>query len=96
MPLPDADLDLRRRRAVWRAGHRGMKELDLVLGAFARDHVPGMDGVTLAHFESLLAEADTDLFDWVMGKAPVPARYDGPVIDALKQARFSTESYHGG
>jgi antitoxin CptB len=52
---------------VWRAGHRGMKELDLVLGAFARARVPGMDGDALAHFESLLAEADTDLFDWVMG-----------------------------
>jgi antitoxin CptB len=96
MTKPDADLDLRRRRAVWRAGHRGMKELDLVLGAFARTHVSGMDGDALAHFESLLAEADPDLFDWVMGKAPVPARHDGPVIDALKQARFSTESYHGG
>jgi antitoxin CptB len=96
MTLPDADLEHRRRRAVWRAGHRGMKELDLVLGAFARARVPGMDGDALAHFERLLAEADTDLFDWVMGRAPVPARYDGPVIDALRQSRFSPESYHGG
>ncbi|HUE44717.1 MAG TPA: succinate dehydrogenase assembly factor 2, partial [Aestuariivirgaceae bacterium] len=57
MTQPDDDLDLRRRRAVWRAGHRGMKELDLVLGAYARACVPGMDGDALAHFESLLAEA---------------------------------------
>jgi antitoxin CptB len=96
MTNPDDDLEHRRRRAVWRAGHRGMKELDLVLGAYARAHVPGMDDDALAHFESILAEADTDLFDWVMGRAPVPAHYQGPVIEALKRSRFNPESYHGG
>ena len=96
MTKPDDDLEFRRRRALWRAGHRGMKELDLVLGAYARAHVHGMDGDALAHFESILAEADTDLFDWVMGTAPVPAQYRGPVIEALQRSRFSPESYHGG
>jgi antitoxin CptB len=96
MTKPDDDLDLRRRRAVWRAGHRGMRELDLVLGAYARAHVPGMGDDALAHFESILAAADTDLFDWVMGTAPVPVQYQGPVIDALRQSRFKPESYHGG
>jgi antitoxin CptB len=55
-----------------------------------------MDGDTLAHFESILAAADPDLFDWVMGTAPVPAQYQGPVIDALRRSRFKPESYHGG
>jgi antitoxin CptB len=96
MTKPDDDLDVRRRRALWRAGHRGMRELDLVLGAYARAHVGGMDGDAIAHFELILAAADTDLFDWVMGTAPVPARYQSPVIDALRQSRFKPESYHGG
>ena len=96
MTKPDDDLEFRRRRALWRAGHRGMRELDLVLGAYARAHVAGMDGDAMAHFESILAAADTDLFDWVMGTAPVPAQYQGPVIDALRRSRFRPESYHGG
>jgi antitoxin CptB len=95
MTRPDDDIDFRRRRALWRAGHRGMRELDLVLGAYARAHVAGMDGDALAQFESILAAADTDLFDWVMGIAPVPAQYQGPVIDALRRSRFGPESYHG-
>ena len=96
MTNPDDDLEFRRRRALWRAGHRGMRELDLVLGAYASAHVAGMDGEAMAHFEAILDEADTDLFDWVMGLSPVPARYQGPLIAALRQSRFSPESYHGG
>ena len=96
MTKPDDDLEFRRRRALWRAGHRGMKELDLVLGAYARAHLAGMDDDALAHFESILAAADPDLFDWVMGTAPVPAQYQGPVIDALRGSRLRPESYHDG
>ena len=96
MTKPEDDLEFRRRRALWRAGHRGMKELDLVLGAYARDHLTGMDDDALAHFESILAAADPDLFDWVIGTAPVPEQYQGPVIDGLRQSRFKPESYHGG
>ena len=95
MTKPEDDLECRRRRALWRAAHRGMRELDLVLGSYARTHLASMDGDAIAHFESILAVADTDLFDWVMGITPVPARYQGPVIDALRQSRFDPESYHG-
>jgi antitoxin CptB len=96
MTQPDSDLDVRRRRALWRASHRGMRELDLVLGAYARTHVVSMDGDAIAQFESILAAADTDLFDWIMGIAPVPAQYQGPVIDALRGSRLQPESYHDG
>ncbi len=96
MNKPHDDLDYRRRRALWRAGDRGMKELDLVLGTYAREHLTRMDGDAIAHFEAILAAPDTDLFDWVMGIAPVPAQYQGPVIDALRRSRFGPESYHGG
>ena len=93
MTKPDDDLEFRRRRALWRAGHRGMRELDLVLGAYARAHLASMDGDAIAHFEAILAEPDPDLFDWVMGIAPVPAQHQGPLIDALRQSRFGPESY---
>ncbi len=33
------DIEVRRRRAVWRAGHRGTKELDLLVGRFAAAHL---------------------------------------------------------
>ena len=91
----DIDLDLRRRRIIWRAGHRGMRELDLVLGAYARDHVAQMDAAALAQFESILEVSDTDLFDWIMGKAGVPAQYQGPLVETLRDYRFMPDDYHG-
>jgi antitoxin CptB len=96
MTKSDDDLEFRRRRAVWRAAHRGMRELDLVLGSSARAHVGAMNGEVVSHFDSTLAAADAALFDWVMGMAPVPAEYHGPVLDALRLSRFTPESYHGG
>ena len=47
MPEP---LEIRRKRLIHRSLYTGMKETDLLLGAFARQHVPGfaaaeLDGV---------------------------------------------------
>ena len=89
------ELDLRRRRIIWRAGHRSMRELDLVLGTFAREHLADMDATALAQFESILEVSDTDLFDWIMGKAGVPAQYQGPLIETLRGYRFRPDDYHG-
>jgi antitoxin CptB len=45
------DVDMRRRRALYRAMHRGTKEMDHLVGQFASVHVPGMTGEALSHFE---------------------------------------------
>ena len=45
--------------------------------------------------ESILDVPDTDLFDWIMGKAGVPAQYQGPLIDTLRGYRFGPDDYRG-
>ncbi len=62
-------LEIRRKRALYRANHRGTKELDLILGRYANDRVPGMDEGRLASFEEFLALPDTDIDQWVRGFA---------------------------
>jgi antitoxin CptB len=52
------NLDERRRRILWRATHRGTRELDLVLGGFVRDHVATMSATELAELEQLVDLAD--------------------------------------
>lgn len=76
-------LDARRRRARFRAGHRGMKEMDIVLGGYADAHAGAMDAETLDAFELLLEVNDRDLFKWFMGEAPVPAEQDTPLFRAI-------------
>jgi antitoxin CptB len=60
------DLETRRRRAVWRATHRGTKELDLLVGAYAKSTLATMPESELAHFEKFLALPDPEIQDWLL------------------------------
>lgn len=69
-------LDSRRKKILYRANHRGMKEADVMLGGFAMAHLNTLDETQLDQFEALLEELDVEVMDWVMGKAPVPSYHD--------------------
>ncbi|PHP65765.1 succinate dehydrogenase assembly factor 2 [Zhengella mangrovi] len=71
-----ADLDTRRRRIMFRAWHRGMREMDLVFGGFCDAMIRDLNDVELDELETLMAENDQDLFKWIMGERPVPAEHD--------------------
>ena len=77
---PDFDL---RRRLLFQSRHRGVKELDLILGAFAEAHLDGFSAVELGQFAVLLAEQDPDIYDWLVGRVPLPARLKNPVTERL-------------
>lgn len=61
------DIEVRRRRAAWRAGHRGTKELDLLVGRFAAERLPAMSEAELARFEGFLAASEPELQAWLLG-----------------------------
>jgi len=60
------DLEMRRRRAAYRANYRGTKEMDWLLGKFADAHLAGMAANDLTTFEQFLALADPDIQNWLM------------------------------
>ena len=63
------DLDPRRRRAAYRATHRGTKELDWLVGRYAEAHLATMDDATLARFEKLLVMPEPQLQAWLLAPA---------------------------
>ena len=77
------DLDTLRKRLDYRAHHRGTKEMDFVLGAFAEAHLPGYDGAMLERFAAVLEESDADMLSWVTGQAPVPDSADTSLIGTI-------------
>ena len=79
-----ADLDPRRRKILFRAWHRGMREMDLIMGRFADDAIAGFSDAELDEFERLIEVLDRDLLSWVTGEAPVPENYDTPLFRRLK------------
>lgn len=80
-------LDARRKRALFRSAHRGMRETDVLLGAFARRHLEALSETQLRRFEALLEELDIDLFDWITGKKAVPVALDHDVMKLLQNFR---------
>ena len=84
----DEAVEIRRKRLLYQSGHRGTKESDLLLGAFAQAHLPGFDPAQLERYETLLDESDNDLFDWMTGRAVPPAEKMSDVLGLLLRFRY--------
>ncbi|MBN9046697.1 MAG: succinate dehydrogenase assembly factor 2 [Rhizobiales bacterium] len=74
------NLDVRRRKLLFRSWHRGMRETDLILGQYADAYIAGFTDDQLDEFERILEVLDRDLFQWVMGERPTPPEYDTPLF----------------
>ena len=88
--LSSADLDPRRRRALFRAWHRGMREMDIILGKFADAHLPTLTEAELGEFERLMEEIDRDVLMWLTGEVPTPLQWQTPFFERICQ--FHTHS----
>ena len=86
------DLAIRRKRLRFRSWHRGTREADLVLGAFADRYLADLSAEQVASYERLLEEQDPDLWDWLIGAAAPPAEHDNDIMHLLKQFAFRSRS----
>jgi antitoxin CptB len=84
MSRSSADLDERRRRLLYRSWHRGMREMDLVMGRFADATIADLTDAELTEFEALSELPDPDLYAWVCGDAVVPPDVDTALFRKLR------------
>lgn len=82
------DIEVRRKRLRFRAWHRGMREVDLLLGRFADAAIEELDETELAGFEALLGVPDPDVLGWLTGEQAVPPEDDSPILRRIL-------SFHG-
>jgi antitoxin CptB len=82
-----AELDPRRRRILFRAWHRGIREMDLIFGQFADNELRHISGADLDEFEAILTEDDNDLFNWISGEKPLPERLKTPLFARITAFR---------
>lgn len=80
----DPPTDLRRKRILYRATHRGTKESDAIIGGFFSEVAANLPEDKLDEADALLDEADLDLIDWVMGRQPVPERWQNTLFDGVR------------
>jgi len=72
---PNETRENRLKRLHMRSMRRGIKEMDLILSAFAENNLADMAGEELDLYDALLLENDQDLYTWVTGAVPAPPRF---------------------
>ncbi|WP_278920878.1 MULTISPECIES: succinate dehydrogenase assembly factor 2 [Pseudophaeobacter] len=65
----------RLKRLKMRSMRRGIKEMDILLTAYADANLGLMDGPRLDLYDQLLHENDQDLYQWVTGQVTPPSPY---------------------
>ncbi len=88
--------DTRLKKIGFRAWHRGFREADLILGAFADLRLPTMSDAELDLFEGLLEQEDHDIYDWIVGRQPTPPEFDNPIMNEIKAFRFTLHNVTAG
>ena len=94
-PPADAEadvFDVRRRRIVFRATHRGTHETDILIGGFVARFLAGFSEQELDSLEEVMELPDVDLADWLTGRRPIPADRDSPMLRRIEQAAWHAAS----
>jgi antitoxin CptB len=79
--------EARRKRLLWRASHRGTREMDLLLGGFARIHMDRLTESELDELEAIIGLPDQELMGWILGDHPVPQLQATATLRALLSFR---------
>jgi antitoxin CptB len=77
------NLDVDRRRLLWRAKHRGIKEMDLIVGGYAEANLPTMNATDLGVFAEILEIPDQLLLSWATNQEPVPQNQKSKMLDDI-------------
>jgi len=83
------NLENTRKRLIFQSGHRGTKELDLLLGNFASRYLAEFNAEQLAQFAALLDCPDLDIFQWYSGEIAVPDSHNNPVTELFLNFKLS-------
>jgi antitoxin CptB len=78
-----SEIEVRRRKARFRAQRRGFREVDMIFIAFADAHLASLDADELTQFEALLDVPDWAIYGWFMGHEPAPPEFDHSVFKRL-------------
>jgi len=79
------------KRLRMRSMRRGIKEMDLILSAFADAHLDSFGEEGLVLYDQLLSENDHDIYGWVGGQFAVPEHYLDLVTQIAQGAQGVTK-----
>ena len=78
-------LDPRRRKLLFMCWHRGIREMDLIMGRFADENIDRLSDGEVADLERLAEQPDQSLLGWFTGEFDTPAEHDTPVFRRIRE-----------
>lgn len=84
--LPDKheELEVRRKRLIYRSKQRGWLEVDLLLGTWAHQNVPQLSAKQLDEYESFVNQETIDIYNIITLRLDVPAELKGTIVDEIQ------------
>ncbi|WP_373505664.1 succinate dehydrogenase assembly factor 2 [Aestuariivirga sp.] len=78
-----SDIDVRRKRLLWRATHRGIKEMDLLLGGFVTRNLDAFTPAEIAELEAIMDIPDQEMLSWATKQEPVPPEHASGLLGRI-------------
>ncbi len=78
MSPPPETPEARRKRLLWRATHRGIKEMDILFGGYVEQHIASCDEDALRQIEIIIDIPDQQMLAWATHQETLPA--DAPPL----------------
>lgn len=72
VPIGESN-EAKRRRLLYQSTYRGMVEMDIILGAFARQNIETLSAPQLEEYDAVLRHFDNDLYKWLVMDVEAPA-----------------------
>ena len=77
------DLETYKKKIIFKASHRGSKEMDILLGNFIKKYIELFNENELGLFNDILECDDDDIYQWIIGKKEIPNQYSNRVLSLL-------------
>jgi antitoxin CptB len=95
MNNPTDDDAARRKRLLWRATHRGIKEMDLILGGFVMRRIGNLTTEQLDQLDAIIAIPDQEMLAWATGQEPVPHHHASALLAEILTPLLPTGEKEG-
>ena len=77
----------RRKRLLWRATHRGIKEMDLILGGYVTRNLEFFTSADIDQLEAIMDIPDQEMLSWATRQEVVPPEQASPLLLKILEHR---------
>lgn len=71
------------KKLSYQSWHRGIRELDLILGQFSDKYLSTFSEKELDEYQAILENNDLDLWDWISGKVSIPVEHSNYILQKI-------------